>query len=418
MGWNEFGFLVPQQIGECGDDCGCIQVCPFNPFPKDEVKTEDELANIFLNNARYNHPKVGKFERIYAGYSNAFRETSSSGGMATFIFMKIFEAKVADAILVVAEKEGFYEYQLLRPDDLMKSSKTKYYPVTLDTVFKHIDQYEGKVAVVGVACFIKAIRLAQHTTPMLRTKITFLVGIICGGLKSAFFTDYLASRVGFEENSYKDPNYRIKNPKSTASDYSFGCTSIAEPAVSNEIKMKLVGDMWGSGLFKANACDFCEDVTTELADISLGDAWISPYANDGKGTSVIVTRSPVGERLIQDGINKQELTLEDLGVERLIKSQKGSFNHRHKGLLYRITKRKEAGLLVPPKRQRNLKPVNFLFTRVQRARMRTRESSLRLWKELQNAGAFDRAMSGNFKRLKDATRLYHFFRKLKMKLRL
>jgi coenzyme F420 hydrogenase subunit beta len=30
--------------------------------------------------------------------------------------------------------------------------------------------------------------------------------------------------------------------------------------------------MCASGLFKANACDYCDDVTTELVDISLGDA--------------------------------------------------------------------------------------------------------------------------------------------------
>ena len=37
------------------------------------------------------------------------------------------------------------------------------------------------------------------------------------------------------------------------------------------IKMSLLGDMWGTGLFKANACDFCDDVTA-VKDISLGDA--------------------------------------------------------------------------------------------------------------------------------------------------
>jgi coenzyme F420-reducing hydrogenase beta subunit len=42
--------------------------------------------------------------------------------------------------------------------------------------------------------------------------------------------------------------------------------------------------MWGTGLFKSNACDFCDDVTTELADVSL-DAWI-PYNKDGLGNSV------------------------------------------------------------------------------------------------------------------------------------
>ncbi len=42
--------------------------------------------------------------------------------------------------------------------------------------------------------------------------------------------------------------------------------------------------MWGGGLFKANAYDFCDYVTTELADISLDDARLPRYNQDGKDT--------------------------------------------------------------------------------------------------------------------------------------
>ncbi len=416
MGWNEFGFLVPQQVGSCDDNCNCIQVCPFNPFPKPEVKTEDELAGLFLEETANSHPKVGKYERIYAGFSGQFRDTSSSGGMATYVFMKIFEQEIAERIIVVGQKDGRYAYQLLAPDDFMLSAKTKYYPVTLAEVFQQIDQFEGKVAVVGVACFIKAIRLAEVANPLLKEKISFLVGIICGGLKSSFFTDYLASRIGFESDGYRDPDYRIKDPHSTAADYAFGCRSIDDPARFDQIKMKTVGDMWGTGLFKASACDFCEDVTTELADISLGDAWINPYSTDGRGTSVVVTRTALADSLIQSGINNKELTLEDLPVDRLIRSQQGSFNHRHDGLKYRMEKRKKAGLLVPPKRKRNLKSINIFFALVQKARARTRESSLLLWKQYRNAEQFGRNIAPELKRLKDVTKLYHLFRKWKMKL--
>lgn len=71
--------------------------------------------------------------------------------------------------------------------------------------------------------------------------------------------------------------------------------------------MRKVGAMWGTGMFKNNACDFCDDVTTEFAVISLGDAWLNPYNQDGKGTNVMITRSQVAESFIEKGIESKNL---------------------------------------------------------------------------------------------------------------
>src|SRR5690606_31722704 len=84
MNWDVNGFLVPQVTQqECTDDGNCIKVCPFNPFPKTEVKTEDELAGIFQIDTLKSNPKIGKYESLYVGYSKEYRKTSSSGGLAT-----------------------------------------------------------------------------------------------------------------------------------------------------------------------------------------------------------------------------------------------------------------------------------------------------------------------------------------------
>src|SRR5699024_5729330 len=102
------------------------------------------------------------------------------------------------------------------------------------------------------------------------------------------------------KGSYSKQEYRIKDSNSLSSDYSFGAFDNDEDFY--QMKMKEVGDMWGTGLFKANACDFCNDVTTELADISLGDAWLDEYKMDGLGNSIIITRSTIANEIIKKGI--------------------------------------------------------------------------------------------------------------------
>ncbi|MBN2730385.1 MAG: Coenzyme F420 hydrogenase/dehydrogenase, beta subunit C-terminal domain [Bacteroidales bacterium] len=418
MNWDEYGFLIPKLSGNCDGEGACLTVCPFNPFPEQEVKTENELGNLFLKNTNQYHPKVGRYNGIYAGYSNEFRLTSSSGGIATYIFTELLEKGIVDHIFSVKEsnQDGFhYEYGICSSkEEILAGSKTKYYPVTLATVMSKIHVLEGKVATVGVACFIKAIRLAQHKEPALREKIPFLIGIICGGVKSRFFTEYLAGKSSVIVENIKNPEFRIKDYNSTAGDYAFGCFD-KNANQQKTIKMRTVGDMWGTGLFKANACDFCDDVTTELADVSLGDAWLQPYNVDGRGTNVVVTRSTFADTLIQDGVEEDKLTIEKLPLDRFLASQQGSFNHRHTGLSVRIKEAKKKNHPIPPKRFGNEK-ITLNFKIVQSLRMIIRQKSLDIWKMTADSVSFDKSMKNPLKQLKFVTQIYHYRREIEKRI--
>jgi coenzyme F420-reducing hydrogenase beta subunit len=418
MELNDFGFLVPKRESLFKDvDSSAIKVCPFNPSPENEVRTENELADLFLTNVPNFHPKIGKYYDTYVGYSNEFRLTSSSGGLASYITKKLLMKGIVDVVYVVKEtmSENYhYEYTpIISPNEVLSSSETKYYPVTLSNFFKELSTINGKVAVVGVACFIKAIRLFQHYNPEIKDKVTFLIGIICGGVKSSFFAEYLSAKTGIDNNNFTNPQFRIKDLSSTASDYSYRCKDLR--GNYHSIKMSSVGDMWGTGIFKNNACDFCDDVTTELADISLGDAWLKPYIKDGRGTNVIVTRSQIADELIKSGIASKELSVEQLTLDAFLSSQQGSFNHRHNALGYRIKKAENYDRKIPPKRH-NKEKISFDFKYVQDKRMKIRMNSLLLWQKTKSAENFDNEISKDLTNLKRLTKIYHYCRAFKNKL--
>lgn len=412
MDWDKEGFLVPTpKNGESQMNEPAINVCPFNSYPAEDVRTEDELANLFLKEAPHHHPKVGRYYNTYAGYSEKYRLTSSSGGLATYILNELFEQQIIDAVITVAEGEGkHYEYKLIkRKEDLLATSKTKYYPVSMAEALNELKDFEGKVAVVGIGCFIKAVRLLQHYNPELREKIVFTIGIICGGLKSKFFGEYLAAKAGVQNNEFTQPQFRIKDYESTAGDYSFGCTD--NKGTERQVKMRTVGDMWGTGMFKCNACDYCDDVTTELADISLGDAWLPPYHQDGKGTNVIVTRTALAEKMINEGIRSANLAVQTLSFEAFLSSQQGSYNHRHKALKYRIQKAENQGAVIPPKRHTR-ENISFDFKWVQMQRREVRKNSLVLWAAETEVSKFELNMLKSLGKLRKATRVYHYKRAL------
>ncbi|WP_447878573.1 Coenzyme F420 hydrogenase/dehydrogenase, beta subunit C-terminal domain [Serratia fonticola] len=411
MEWNEDGFLVPR-VTNNSSFAKMEKVCPFNI--KNEFD-EDYLAKKFIRNYKYSDDDIGLYTNLYAGYSVEYRNTSSSGGLATYVFEKLLRNGFVDHLFIVKEINGRYGYQLFSSVDRIKEiSKTRYYPVTMDSLFSEINKIDGRVAVSGVACFIKAIRLKQKFDPDLEEKIPFLIGIICGGLKNKYYTDFLAQSAGCSSD-YSSPEYRVKNAESIASDYKFSCESKRDNRI-HVVEMQRLGDMWGSGLFKSNACDYCDDVTTELADISLGDAWIKPYNQEGLGNSIIITRSQFADEIIMAGIDDNSLKLDIVNVHSVKSSQQGSFNHRHKGLQFRIKQAKRNGFLFPKKRSRFLNKQNLFFNSVQRKRLLTREKSITIWNEEKSILSFNKRFHPFVTSLIRVTKRNHMYLRIKVKL--
>ncbi|MFV0145120.1 Coenzyme F420 hydrogenase/dehydrogenase, beta subunit C-terminal domain [Empedobacter falsenii] len=406
MIWNKDGFLVPILDNSFNENA--IKLCPFNPNPDDDVKDEDILAHQIFPKAKQNDLKIGRFENTYVGYANQYRKTSSSGGIATYIFEQLLEKKIVDHLFIVKEINGTYQYQWFNSVNKIKQiSKTRYIPVTLEKLFKEIDDKDGKVAVSGVACFVKAIRLKQHYNPQYKEKIPFIVGIICGGLKSKYYTDYLVQNSGVYEE-YSNQEYRVKKADSVALDYKFSV--LDKQKKLHSIDMKELGDMWGTGLFKANACDFCDDVLTELADISLGDAWISPYSQSGLGNSVIITRSKLADSLIINGIENGNLKVVTLDKNNVILSQSASFKHRQKAIKFRLNILKESSLKIK-KRERLYQGIPLEFSIVQRIRLKLRKSSVEKWNG--NLKEYIVLIDKEKKRLRIVTKWYHRIQYLK-----
>ena len=380
-----------------------VRVCPFNPSPEKVVQDEDGLGQLFFPDAMQSHPRGGRFNNTYIGHSKEFRETSSSGGMATYVFKNLLDRKVVDYLFVVqGDGDSGYKYRVFSgQDDIRSISKTRYYPVTLDKLFDVIENTEGRVAVSGVACFIKAIRLKQHYHPALKEKIAFLVGIICGGLKSKGYTDFLVQSTGIS-GPYSSAQYRVKQPDGEANDYFF--SAVDDAARTRQVRMRRLGDMWGSGLFKSKACDFCTDVLTELADISLGDAWIPEYNKDGMGNSVIVTRTELAELIVQDGIAKGELQAKEAPMDLVVRSQSGGLNHKQNALRSRLMMAREfTDLPVPFVRTRIEKDSTAAEMLVQIHRERVRSKSIAYWSETKDLVAFNKKMRSSRQRLKDVT---------------
>ena len=60
------------------------------------------------------------------------------------------------------------------------------------------------------------------------------------------------------------------------------------------------------------------DFTNELTDISVGDAWSPKYEKEGKGFSVILSRSEVGENILNNMMNEELLYGEEITIDEAL----------------------------------------------------------------------------------------------------
>lgn len=413
MKMSDIGMFVPTLVSEslsAMENERAIKVCPFNPSPSIEVRNEDVIASHFIDDNSQHNEYLGKYNGLFAGYSIQARDKASSGGVATWLLTTLLDKKIVDAVVCVISDDGAgFKYSIARKgEDITRSSKTKYYPVTLNEVFDIMLNEPGKYAVTGVPCFIKAVRLRQLENKVFNELVVFTIGIFCGGYKSKGFTDYLISKASGNIEMATNINYRKKSLSGQASDYSFSFNDRGSRE-EYSLRMRAVGDMWGTGLFKPLACDYCDDLSSELADISLGDAWIPPYNNNPKGTNIVITRSKLARELVQLGLESDELKFDVITEKQACTSQQGNITHRRIGLGHRLALGGDS--FFSNERVEIKKSKNITFHLVQKQRMIVRELSEVNWLKYKDSEKFDKSMSYSLKKLRLLTKINHLTRR-------
>ena len=320
------------------------QVCPFSNSAADE----DELATgIHEAPGLRTESHLGRFLEVLAGHvaEAGFRGQGSSGGFTSWILAELLRRGMVDAVIHVKPRHpdptdpAMFRYEVSRTiEELRQGAKSHYYPVEMSGILEVIRATPGRYALVGVPCFIKAIRLLARQEPVFRERVKFSIGLFCGHLKSTGFAELLAWQAGVKPDQLRSIDFRTKIPDRPASQYGITVTGTAdgEPIVRTAAMADLIGADWGMGFFKYKACDFCDDISAETADVSVGDAWLPQFVSDSQGTNVIVIRNIQIKALVDEGMESGRLRFAPLAVDQAVESQNANVRHRRQGLAYRL----------------------------------------------------------------------------------
>lgn len=313
--------------------CGkCVDVCPGI-----SVHVKNMADKLWPNNDW--NLKLGRFQSTYTGYSNdsEIRFNAASGGIATSLICNLIRKKIVDGAIVTRmshENPVVAESFIARTEDEIISACTSKYcptsPVALVRELKCTSDKE-KFAFVGLPCQIHGIRKLQSQERWIREKIILTVGLFCAHGVTSQGTEFLLKKLAKGTKNVEKFQYRGRGwPGGIYVRYDDG----EEFNIPHD---NYWSPFFAPYFFTPYRCLTCHDLAAELADISVGDAWLDKIKRkDNNGTSVIIVRSEFGEGLLTDMKEDGEISLYNISYGKVIESQKKILMRKKQGVYARM----------------------------------------------------------------------------------
>lgn len=246
---------------------------------------------------------------------NEIRENSSSGGIFSALADKF------DVVYGVAMTDDCYGAEMIRVEgDISPLRGSKYFQAKVGDTFKQVkkDLEDGrKVLFSGTGCQINGLTmLLGKEYPNL-----FLLDIICHGTPSPKLWREYAKYQEKKHGKLESVNFRCKDD----SWIDFGIKE-------NQIYISKDTDPFMC-MFLRNyclrpACYDCHAKHYKKSDMTIADFWgienVAPEMNDGRGTSLVITRTEKGQELF-DSI-KSELKWKEVSYEDGVKGNPSEYS--------------------------------------------------------------------------------------------
>lgn len=372
MQLTQYGEYVPI-IAQSGSVQEASQACPFLKPDLDETI----LAERFLDGKRCNSIELGYYDALWAAHvvEGNWRENGSSGGVGSWLGVELLRKGLIDGVIHVkprlreATGGALFEYVLSYTEsEIAEGAHSHYHAVEMASVLQNVKNLDGRYLFIGVPCFSKSIRRLQQLDPIFSKRIPFVASLICGHMKSVNWSLSLGWGAGVSPKELAEIKFRIKGKDIASKSYFFGIRARGETDLKICEAAGIVGGKYNLGALMIPACDFCDDVVGETADITIGDAWLPEYAFDSRGKNMLIVRNKKIGNLLFDAERDGRISLTSLSEGRAVDAQAGGFRHRREGLAYRISVKRAAGEWCPEKRVFNCASPSILRRFIYRMR--------------------------------------------------
>ena len=317
---SDDGFLRPQQNRPVATDTDSLiaDICPGIGVVQGSRLGEDHLL-------------WGPLIDVRTGHSTdpALRHHASSGGALSAIAKFLIDIGVVDRVVqtAAAAEAPLENKSVISRDgeDIYQAAGSRYAPSA--PLAGLVDELEksGRFALVGKPCDIAAVRALARHDERVEERIPVMLSFFCAGIPSIKGARRILKELSVAEKDVVRFRYRGDGWPGRAA---------ALLRDGREIYMSYAAS-WGEVLSKhvQFRCKICPDGSGGLADIVFADAWHCdekgyPLFEEEDGRSLIVTRSELGERLVQEAIEKGSIAAESMDADEITFMQPSQANRK------------------------------------------------------------------------------------------
>jgi len=326
---SQDGYYRPSfNLQQCETKCGlCEQCCPF--VSKNPTTTTITSEIFKAADGIYSDEILGFYIETYEGYSDEHRNTSSSGGLLTWLIESLLKSGEIDGAICVGASSNsptLFDFKVCHSTkEIRNCAGSCYQPVELSGALRELKKHpDRRYAIVALPCYAKGLRLAMRNNPGLRSQIRFILGLVCGQMKSRNFVDYLCLKYA-GRNKPSKAFFRCKRPGKPANNYAYRFTWSDNFSIMAGWA-EAVSRPWKERWFTLEACDYCDDVFAECADATFMDAWLPEYSSDPAGRNLVIIRNLSLSKMLRGQLDGAHLNR--IEAKRVIESQKGVIHQK------------------------------------------------------------------------------------------
>jgi coenzyme F420 hydrogenase subunit beta len=329
------------------NDCGlCLKVCPGIEvnFPEIAKQTFGEIDYDFYAN--------GFFTKLYVGRTideNILIKASSGGAVTQLLDFLLNENIIQGAIVTISDSEKPWKAKPIlakTSEEILESAQSKYSVSPVNSLLKDIENFDGKLAYVGLPCHIHGLKKAISLKRNLKDNIYLIIGLLCSTNITEVATKDMLWASKINERDVKKIEFR-------KGDWPGKISVTLKDGKQKELhhlSHKEGAYVFLAHLYPCYRCLYCIDVSSEFADISVGDPWIKDEKGNYKysgGWSLIIERTDKGKEILSQIKSKDKLILNQIPKTELIKSNKAVVYTKKKTNLIRIERAKKRGKIFP-----------------------------------------------------------------------
>ncbi|MEM2202461.1 MAG: Coenzyme F420 hydrogenase/dehydrogenase, beta subunit C-terminal domain [Candidatus Bathyarchaeia archaeon] len=293
FGCLEYISEKPSLVKEC-KVCGiCAQACPQYVFPLPDIE------NFVFGRERKTSEDFGIYRRLALARAmeGQILKVCQDGGAVTALLLSALKNGFIDGALVAKseQKRPFYPHPTLATtvDEILQAAGTKYfYSPNILAIAEAIKQRKSNVAFVGTPCQIRAIRkmqfvgLKKYVAPL-----KVLIGLACSEcfVYEGLMKNHIRGKLGVDPKRVKKIN--IKGKMLVTLDSEMVAIPLAE-----------------AKQYVRKNCYYCNDFSSELADISAGGMGL-------EGWTLIIIRTDKGEELFSMAEKAEAITTRNVSEE-------------------------------------------------------------------------------------------------------